>query len=271
MQALIDAVLAHGREIGSDFMLDEARAFQAYVALQLGPKAEAERWAASCDLHRSLTPQAPFHERSFTLVRILLDQATPRSLAKAADVLGRLHEFAGKTHNILYLIHLHALQAMLYEARGERAAALAALKQAVLLAEPGGVLRVFLDLGEPMAALLAGLAGQDDAPDFAGVILRSFPPLPDRPGASSERPGVEPARPGRFTAQSGLIEPLTRRELEVLPLLAQHLTAREIGAQLVISEKTAKRHIANIYQKLGVNRRRDAVAAAQAAGLLAGR
>jgi DNA-binding CsgD family transcriptional regulator len=61
---------------------------------------------------------------------------------------------------------------------------------------------------------------------------------------------------------------LTRREQEVLHLLAQRRTAGEIALQLVISEKTVKRHTANIYQKLGVNRRKDALTAAQVAGVL---
>ena len=64
---------------------------------------------------------------------------------------------------------------------------------------------------------------------------------------------------------------LTRRELEVLELLALRLTVKEVAERLVISELTAKRHTANIYQKLGVNRRRDALAVAQAGGLLAAR
>ena len=63
-------------------------------------------------------------------------------------------------------------------------------------------------------------------------------------------------------------EPLTRREQEVLTLLAQRLTAAEIAERLVLSENTVKRHRTNIYQKLGVNRLRDALAVAQAAGIL---
>ena len=77
------------------------------------------------------------------------------------------------------------------------------------------------------------------------------------------------ARSSALANQTALLEPLTRREQEVLELLAQHLTAEEVAQQLVISAYTVKRHRANIYQKLGVNRRRDALAAAQALGLLA--
>jgi DNA-binding CsgD family transcriptional regulator len=65
-----------------------------------------------------------------------------------------------------------------------------------------------------------------------------------------------------------MVEPLTRREEDVLELLAQRLTSKEIAQQLILSELTVKRHRANIYQKLSVNSRREAVAAAAALGLI---
>ncbi len=68
--------------------------------------------------------------------------------------------------------------------------------------------------------------------------------------------------------QVALIEPLTNREMEVLEMLAQRLTAKEIGSSLFISERTVKRHTANIYQKLGVNSRQQAVASAALLGIL---
>jgi ATP/maltotriose-dependent transcriptional regulator MalT len=74
--------------------------------------------------------------------------------------------------------------------------------------------------------------------------------------------------PDRIATQADQIEPLTHRELEVLALLAQRLSAREIAQRLVISERTVKRHTANVYLKLAVNGRNAAVAAAIALGLL---
>ena len=156
--------------------------------------------------------------------------------------------------------------------RGEQAAALAVLEQAVRLAEPGGLLRVFIDLGSPMAALLTTLAAQGVAPAFVARILDSFPAMPVPAVAPAADTDVQPMAGSSVPAsRTALIEPLTRREQEVLELLAQHLTGGEIAQRLVISEKTVKRHRANIYQKLGVNRHRDAVAAAEAIGLLADR
>ena len=62
---------------------------------------------------------------------------------------------------------------------------------------------------------------------------------------------------------------MTYREQEVLELLAQRLSAKEIAQRLVISDRTAKRHTANIYQKLGVNNRREAITMANTLGILA--
>ena len=132
------------------------------------------------------------------------------------------------------------------------------------------MLRVFTDLGAPIVALLTTLAAQGVAPEFVANVLCSFSvtPVPSIDQATSAE--VQPTALLRaVVSKTALIEPLTRREQEVLELLAQHLNAVEIAQQLVISTSTVKRHRANIYQKLGVNRRRDALAAAQALGILA--
>ncbi len=129
------------------------------------------------------------------------------------------------------------------------------------LAQPGGFIRVFVDLGPAMHGLLARLSRRGDATGYLQQILDAFPTMPA--AAPEPRPSSS-----RVVAQTDLVEPLTHRELAVLVLLAQRLSAREIAQHLTISERTAKRHTANIYQKLAVNNRRGAVAAAIALGIL---
>jgi LuxR family maltose regulon positive regulatory protein len=244
-------------EMGSAGAMRDAQALQAFLALRLGRQAEAQRWAAAYDRSRPLMPMPMFYAAPLLLAKILLDQASPQSLADVDSWLRHLYEFVVTTHNTRFQIEVLALQALLHEARGEKTAALEALVQAVHLAEPGSLLRVFLDLGQPMAALLARLVARGDAPGFAHKLLHAFP-----------TPAALSLTPAPFAGPSTLVEPLTRREQEVLHLLAQRRTAGEIALQLVISEKTVKRHTANIYQKLGVNRRKDALTAAQVAGVL---
>jgi LuxR family maltose regulon positive regulatory protein len=158
-----------------------------------------------------------------------------------------------RTHNTRFLIETLALQALVYDARRERSAALEALKQAVALAEPGGVIRVFVDLGPKMAALLHVLATGRTPPGFVAKLLEAFP------AARLPEPAVR---------QASLIEPLSDRELEVLGLLAERLSNKEIARELSISPMTVKRHTVNIYQKLLVQGRREAVARAIALGIL---
>jgi LuxR family maltose regulon positive regulatory protein len=140
-----------------------------------------------------------------------------------------------------------ALEALLFEALGEGQKALVKLEEALQYARNGGFLRVFVDLGAPMQALLSELRRRGFEPGYIDRILRAFP---DAPIASSPK-------------QPDLPELLTLREIEILELLAQRLTNREIAEQLVLSTGTVKQHLYNIYQKLNVKNRRQAIAVAK--------
>jgi LuxR family maltose regulon positive regulatory protein len=96
------------------------------------------------------------------------------------------------------------------------------------------------------------------SPDYLDRVLAAFPD--GQTGSNAARGGASEAQP--------LIEPLTPRELEVLALLARHLTNKEIAAELVISPVTVKTHTLNIYRKLDVRKRREAVERAQELNLL---
>jgi LuxR family maltose regulon positive regulatory protein len=271
-QALGDSLLAAAWEMGHAGAMRDAQALQAFLALRLGRKAEAQRWAAAYDRSQPLMPMPMFSAAPLLLAKILLDQATAPSLAEAAGWLSRLHEYVCTTYNTRFRIEVLALQALLHDMRREQTAALAVLAEAVHLAAPGGLQRVFIDLGSPIASLLTTLAAQGVAPEFVARLLASFPAAPVPAAAQADGADLQPTvRSSAPAGQTALLEPLTRREQAVLELLAQHLTAEEVAQQLVISEYTVKRHRANIYQKLGVNRRRDALAAAQALGLLSHR
>ena len=176
-------------EMNNPAMLADARAFEAHLALLQGREGEAARWAAQADRNIRTAPMPLFYAPDFTLVEILLAQGTPASLEEAARLLARLHEVVQATHNTRFLIEALALQALLHDARRERSAALDALAQAVALAEPGGVIRVFVDLGPRMAALLHQLAAQASAP-------RVHRPAPGRlPAGTGPRAGSPPVEP----------------------------------------------------------------------------
>ena len=132
------------------------------------------------------------------------------------------------------------------------------LGQALALAQPGGFVRIFIDEGPPMARLLYEAVTRGIAPDYARRLLSAFPVAEP-----------EQTSPSKTQApKSELIEPLSERELEVLELIAEGLTNQEIASRLFLALNTVKAHSSNIYGKLGVHSRTQAVARARALGLL---
>jgi LuxR family maltose regulon positive regulatory protein len=167
-------------------------------------------------------------------------------------------------------MEITAMQAVLKEAEGQREEALTLLEPVVVWAEPQGFVRLFVDLGHRMAELLEALGRQGVAPAHVSRILMAFATKDEgrttEPGLSSSvlRPLSTPAG----DATGGSVEPLTNRELEVLELLARRLTNKEIAAELVVSPATIRTHTYNIYQKLDVHGRRQAVSKASDLGIL---
>jgi LuxR family transcriptional regulator, maltose regulon positive regulatory protein len=241
-------------EMGNTILLPTLHTFQADLALRQSRIAEASQWASQArPAAFSLMPH--FFGQHLVLPKVLLALNTPASQEAAADQLAQLREFAESRHHIHVLIEVLAVQAVLLETQGDRSAALAALAHSLELAQPGGFIRLFVDQGPTVRDLLRELHAQGVALHFVAQILAAF---------------AEPQLVGS-AAPSGLpdlIEPLTNREAEVLELLEQRLSNKEIAARLFITPSTAKQHTLRIYQKLHVNTRRDAVAKAHSHGLL---
>jgi LuxR family maltose regulon positive regulatory protein len=260
-QAVIESALAFMLQTGNTTLMPVLQAFQAEIALMQGRIALAGQWAVHLDPVPPLEPMVHLFSPHLTLVKVWLAQDTPASREQAADLLERSREFVETTHNTRFLIEVLALQAVLQDRRGERQTALKLLGQAVALAEPGGFVRLFVDLGPPMASLLERLRRQGMAVAYITNILTPFETDDDTLVGGG----------GRTTdaaSLSALVEPLTPRELDVLTLLGRRLTNKEIAAELVISPETVKTHTLNIYRKLDVRNRRQAVARARELGLL---
>jgi LuxR family maltose regulon positive regulatory protein len=155
------------------------------------------------------------------------------------------------------------VQALAFQGQGKEAQALKTLEQALTLAEPEGFTRIFLDEGLPMARLLYQAVQHGIMPEYAGKLLAAFDTTPTvRPDVNVEFPAI------KERDMPSIVEPLTPRETEVLQLIADGLSNREIAQRLSISLSTVKRHNANIYGKLAVNKRTQAVARARDLGLL---
>jgi LuxR family maltose regulon positive regulatory protein len=170
------------------------------------------------------------------------------------------------------------LKALAHHAHHQADQAFTALADALVLAEPEGYIRTFVDEGRPPAELLEAFRERPSevGQPYLDSVLAAFPAAkPQQPTQRQADRTIEPvpylsisSSPGLLVSEP-LVEPLSKREREVLALMAQGFTNGEIAQHLIISAETVKVHTRNIYGKLGVNGRRQAVAMARAEGLLA--
>jgi LuxR family maltose regulon positive regulatory protein len=193
------------------------------------------------------------------LARYKIDRADG-SMLEAMGLLERLLQAAEEGGRMGSVIEILVLQTLAHEAQGESPSALVSLERALTLAEPEGYVRVFVDEGGPMAQLLSEAAAHRIMPDYTGKLLAV---LEAEKRKSEDRSYLSPAP----TAHP-LTEPLSQRELEVLRLIAQGLSNREISERLFLAVITVKGHNRNIFRKLQVRRRTEAVARARELGLL---
>jgi LuxR family transcriptional regulator, maltose regulon positive regulatory protein len=247
-------------------LLNPIPGLRARLALAHGEVAEAARWAKEHGLGADDDPSYP-HEREYLiLARVLLAERAP---AQALGLLGRLHVKAAGQRRTGSVIEIQALRALARSASGDQSGAQAALAEALALGPPEGYLRVFVDEGPRMAALLHKLLRGRRQARPAAIVTASRDYLA-RLVDAFEQAGL-PIRPsiGRGgVVVPGLVEPLTARELEVLRLLAAGTPNRAIAEQLVVTLDTVKSHVTHIFDKLGVTNRTQAVSRARELGLL---
>jgi LuxR family maltose regulon positive regulatory protein len=196
-----------------------------------------------------------------TLARVLLacyqrDRADS-SISGVQGLLVRLLKAAEEGGRVGSVIEILLLQALAYHAQGDLPAALLHLQHALMLAEPEGYVRMFLDEGSSMMQLIREAAAHEIMPGYTDKLLAAFEAEKRK---SEDKPDLPPAQP--------LIEQLSQRELKILQLIAQGLSNREIGERLFLALDTVKGHNRKIFDKLQVQSRTEAVARARELGLL---
>lgn len=265
---------AQGDFDGALHMLDEAErlyvrgpvpdmrpitALKADIWIKQGKLSKALVWAKAqvLSVDDDLSYPREFEHLTFVRLLIALHKSGEDSvIGDALTLLSRLLQEAENGKRNGSIIEILIQQALAHGANDDMNSAITSLERALTLAEPEGFVRMFVDEGAPMQQLLSCMIEQDIASAYVRKLLLAYDagePLSTDYTAPDSQP---------------LIEPLSERELEVLQFIADGLSNREISKQLYLALSTVKGHNRNIYGKLGVQRRTEAVARARELGLI---
>jgi LuxR family transcriptional regulator, maltose regulon positive regulatory protein len=227
-------------------------AMHARVLVRQGRTGDALGWAREHGISVEDDLSYVHEYEHITLARALLGSGSADQASGLLDRLLQAAELGGRTGSMIEIL---VLQALANDVRRDMRAALVPLERALTLAEPEGYVRVFVDEGPRMAALLQAAAKRGIAPGYVQRLLTHSGAATREPHATQNLIKIK-------------IEPLSERELDVLRLLATDLDGPEIASQLTVSLNTMRTHTKSIYTKLGVNSRRAAVHRAEELALL---
>jgi len=232
--------------------------WRARLSLARGDMSEALQWAATRENPKSDSDEGlefPLEFEYLMLARLKIARGQLHGVPAMLERVRKRAEAEGRMGNAIEIL---VLLATTLRAQGRTDEAMTTLQRALSLAEPEGYVRIFLDAGEPMAELLRTALARQIMPDYVSGLLASF-------GTATGRDGSIPFPGPRLKPT---MEPITGRELEVLRLLAAGATNKQIANELVLVTGTVKAHLLNIYRKLDVHNRTQAVARARELNLL---
>jgi LuxR family maltose regulon positive regulatory protein len=232
-----------------------AESFRALLHLWSGNLGAASRWA------EDIKPDLPhdyllaWENDALVRCRIWIAQGEVEKAKKLLDDIIHDAQVGGRYHRWLEAMCLKSIS---YEVTRHPGEALTTLQAALEVAEPEDYIRVFADEGESMAKLLAVAVQKGIHPEYAGRILSAFP--------SSSQLQLTKGTPLKLNLN--LAEPLSKREIEILQLITAGLTNKEVAQRLSISVRTVKFHTGNLFGKLGVKNRTEAIARARTLGFI---
>jgi LuxR family maltose regulon positive regulatory protein len=198
------------------------------------------------------------------LARVLIAQGRADEANELLERLRRSVEAAGRMGELIEILAVQAIAQQTTQ-RGDPSRTFHTLTQALALAEQQGNIRKLVDEGAPMASLLREAHARGIAPTYVARLLAAFGK--DEGRRMKDEATSAPLHPSSFIAHA-LVEPLSVREQEVLRLIAAGLSNDAIAQKLVVALSTVKKHINNIYTKLGVESRTQALARARELHLL---
>jgi LuxR family maltose regulon positive regulatory protein len=241
--AALNRALSTARRFDHETAVRHIEAARARLHLQQGDIRSAAHWLET--VRQSPSPHPLLHEQErLTAIRVLLKQG--KSEGETLRWITMLEGSASEAGRTATLIELHLMAALAFDLAGNRPAARERLHESLLLAEPAGYLRTYVNEGQPMHDLLQQAYEEGLLPRYVERILSAFSPSP----------------------AAALVDPLTDREMDVLHLIARGYTNQQIADELVIALTTAKKHVSNILGKLAVDNRTEATAKARQIGYL---
>ncbi len=254
-------------ELNEPEFFSMAHSFQARLALLRGDLTTAAAWAQSAKEVPVASALFMWLEvPSITQARVLIATGEIKNLEDAIELLRTINQINEECRFTCQQIEVSTLKSLALLNLGREDDALKCLTEAVNLAEPGRWVRPFIECGPLMADALKRLDRNDANPDQIEQILSAFEG--DGQVDLQESPEFRTKRDQAPTSAQCLPEPLTHRELDILELLSQRMQNKEIADKLHISPVTVKSHLRNIYQKLSVEKRRQAVERAMDLGLI---
>lgn len=245
-------------ETGGEHLRPAVSSYKTMLDLKRGHLQAVAQWVSSTQINL-VNPVPYLLEQDYLLyTRWLIAREHWEEALEKLALLKISVEQGGRTSRLIQIL---LLIAQANEGGRRPAEAEAALLQALTIAQPENFVRTFLDEGLPVARLMRRVQDHSEAGTKAHQLLAKFVHQ-----GTSEQASLSGEKPD----QGGLIEPLSDRELEVLHLLEQGLTNKEIARQLMIATTTVKSHTRSIYGKLGVNNRTQAISKARGLGILPG-
>ena len=259
---LLDQIGAYCREKNNRTVLSIFQAFEAEFALRRGDTQKAWHIAQHADFDVR-EPMWFLYIPQLTPIKCLLDRGTHDNLQEAHNRLIQLEERMRRINRESVRIEILALLALVCHKQRDETAALQNLQTALDLAEPGNWIRTFVDLGMEMKDLLDCLIQQQTGQTYAQHVLKACQ------AEHSKKASLELDA----TTKAQISEPspntvLTRREIEILPLLAEGLSNKEIAARLHVAPLTVKTHLQNIYKKLNAKNRIETLKISREVGII---
>ncbi len=262
----MDRLLDFAREMNAPQYLNVAHSCRARLALLQGDHKSAVEWVRSVpELPTSADLFLWTEIPSITRARVRIAVGSEKSLEEATELLQEVRQVSEACRYTCQTIEVAVLQSLALEKQGSTQKAVKALKEAMILAEPGGWIRPFVEAGPVMASLLERLDGTGVEQSYIQRLLAAF-----ESGGATVSVDALPTPSAEISTARDRPEPdaLTQRELDILELVAQRFQNKEIAERLFISTHTVNDHLKNIYQKLHVTNRRQAVDRANEKGIL---